>query len=59
MRMDNLVLWSLLAVVGPSQLGAQGTEPLTLEYMLNRDSPEARALRAAEMPFPAHKISTR
>jgi metallo-beta-lactamase class B len=37
-------------------LHAQGMKPLTLEYMLQRDSPEGRAQRVAEMPFPAHKV---
>jgi metallo-beta-lactamase class B len=31
-------------------------KPLTLEYMLERDSPEGRAQRVAEMPFPAYKV---
>ena len=56
MRIDKWLVGLLLVIFGPSQLAGQGTEPLTLEYMLYRDSPEARALRPADMPFPAHKI---
>ena len=56
MRIDTWVIGLLLVMCGPSPLVAQGTEPLTLEFLLYRDSPEARALRPADMPFPAHKI---
>ena len=59
MRLERLKMWmtcALLAVLCPAPAGAQGTEPLTLEYMLDRDSPEARALRPPDAPFPAHKI---
>ncbi len=56
MPIDKWMMCSLLVVFGSAQLGAQGTEPLTLEYMLYRDSPEARALRPPDMPFPAHQI---
>jgi metallo-beta-lactamase class B len=47
---------SLALALGQSQLFAQGMKPLTLEYMLQRDSPEGRAQRVDEMAFPAHKI---
>ena len=56
MRIDKWVMGLLLVMVGPVHSGAQGTEPLTIEFLLYRDSPEARVLRAPDMPFPAHKI---
>ena len=56
MRMNKWVMALMLVVFGPLHSGAQGTEPLTLEYLLYRDGPEARALRTPDEPFPAHKI---
>lgn len=47
---------SFAVAFGPLQLWAQGMKPLTLEYMIKRDSPEGRAQRVEEMPFPAHKV---
>jgi metallo-beta-lactamase class B len=54
--MRTLCVFLVALALGHSQLVAQGMKPLTLEYMLQRDSPESRAQRADEMPFPAHKI---
>ena len=51
-----LCVLSIALVFGTSQVWAQGMKPLTLEYMLNRDSPEGRAQRTEEKSFPAHKI---
>ena len=46
----------LLVTLEASSLHAQGMKPLTLEYMLERDSPEGRAQRVSEMQFPAYKV---
>ena len=46
----------LLVILGALSLHAQGMKPLTLEYMLERDSPEGRAQRVSEMQFPAYKV---
>jgi metallo-beta-lactamase class B len=51
-----LCVVSLAIAINPLHARAQGMKPLTLEYMLQRDSPEGRAGRVEEMPFPAHKI---
>ena len=52
----TLSVLSFVTVFAPLLVQAQGMKPLTLEYMLKRDSPEGRADRVAEMPFPAHKV---
>jgi metallo-beta-lactamase class B len=56
MRGERLILWFLLATFGSSQFWAQGMKPLTLEHMLSRDNPEARAQRPPEKPFPPHRV---
>ena len=55
MQVTKLILLFLLAAV-PSQLWAQGMKPMPLEVMLERDSPEGRAQRPEDKPFPPHKI---
>ena len=56
MRMYKWILLLVLTVAVPSQLLAQGMKAMTLEVMLQRDSPEGRGQRAPDEPFPAHKI---
>ena len=56
MRMTKWILLFLIAAATPSQLWAQGMKAMTLEVMLQRDSPEGRGQRASDGPFPAHKI---
>jgi len=56
MRTGTLILLFLLAAAGTSQLLGQGMKPLSLEFMLARDSPEGRAQRTEEKQFPAHKV---
>jgi hypothetical protein len=55
-RIDKWLTGLLLVMFGSSQFMAQGTELLTLEFLFDRDNPEARALRTSDVPFPAHKI---
>jgi metallo-beta-lactamase class B len=56
MRMTKWIFLFLIVAAIPSQLWAQGMKAMTLEVMLQRDSPEGRGQRAADEPFPAHKI---
>jgi hypothetical protein len=55
-RLKAFCIFALVVAADPLSAYAQGMKPLTLEFMLARDSPEGRAQRVDEMPFPAHKI---